>query len=209
MHRALQQFDINLQSARQLGIVYSAFYDKVTEAIFLEELLRAEMVLAVSALDCYVHDIVRIGMTRAFNASSGEPNAFLEFGVSFSFVKSLLAATSVADKTALVDQEVRRLHGFRTFQVADNISQALSLIGVKSIWDKVGLSLRMSSSDVRTRLNVIIDRRNRIAHEGDIDPAMGIGMKYPIDFTMVKQAVDFLESIVHAIHTTVITEVTF
>lgn len=206
MNRALKQFEINLQSTRQLGVIYLAFSDKVTEAIKLDELLRAEVVLAVSALDCYVHDIVRIGMGRAFNATTGEPNAFLAFGVTLGFVKDLLAATSLVEKNALVDQEIRRAHGFKTFQAADNISQALSLIGVASIWDKVGTSIGMSSKDARTQLNVIVDRRNRIAHEGDIDPTMGIGVKYAIDFPMVKSAVDFVDGVTHAINAIVIAE---
>jgi hypothetical protein len=67
----------------------------------------------------------------------------------------------------------------------------------------------MSSTDVRTRLDVIVDRRNRIAHEGDIDPTMGIGEKYPIDFPTVQQAVDFLDSLVHAIQSVAIAEVAF
>ena len=209
MKRALQQFEVNLQSARQLGILYSAFAPQVTEAIQLEELLRAEIVLTVSALDCYVHDVVRIGMGHAFNVVAGEPNAFLEFGVSFRFVKGLLAAMSSTDRSALVDQEIRRVHGFKTFQSAEKISQALSLIGLASVWDRVGASLSMTSSDVKTRLNIIIDRRNRIAHEGDIDPAMGIGMKYPIDFTTTKNAVDFVDDVIRAIHAIALAEITF
>src|SRR2546428_9037884 len=106
MNRALQQFEINLQSARQLGIFYSAFAPQVTDAIQLEELLRAEIVLAVSALDCYVHDIVRIGMGRAFNVCAGEPSAFLEFGVSFRFVKGVMSALTPTERSALVDQEI-------------------------------------------------------------------------------------------------------
>ena len=82
MNRAFQQFEINLQCTKQLGIIYLAFIDKLTKAISLDELLRAEIVLAVSALDCYVHDIVRIGMVAAFKAGKGEPNAYLSFGVS-------------------------------------------------------------------------------------------------------------------------------
>jgi hypothetical protein len=209
MIRALKQFDVNVLSARQLGIIFLAFSDKVTEAICLDELLRAELVWAVSALDCYVHDVVRIGMTQAFDAGSGEPNAYLNFGVSLGFVKRLLTSVSEPDRLALFDQEIRRVHGFKTFQNADSISQALSLIGLKSIWDKVGNTLCMSSTDVRTRLDVIVDRRNRIAHEGDIDPTMGIGEKYPIDFPTVQQAVDFLDSLVHAIQSVAIAEVAF
>jgi len=196
-------------SARQLGVIFEAFYEKMTEAIPLDELLRAEIVLAVSALDCYVHDVVRIGMTRALALSSGEPNAYLNFGVSMQFVKRLLRASSPHDRAILLDQEVRRLHGFRSFQNAESISQGLSLLGIRSIWDSVGLALGMPSRDVKTRLDLIVDRRNKIAHEGDIDPSLGIGSKYPIDLPTVRQAVSFLESLVKSIHGAIVAEVSF
>jgi len=209
MNRAIQQFKVNLQSAQHLGVIYLAFSDKVTEAIPLDELLRAEMVLAVSALDCYVHDLVRIGMARAFAAMADEPNAFLNFGVSLGFVKSLRTCTSEIDTLALVDQEIRRLNAFKTFQSADSISQSLSLIGINGIWDKVGGAIGATSADTRTRLNIIVDRRNRIAHEGDIDPTMGIGIKYPIDVTMVQSAIGFIDAVVHSIQGIVEREIAF
>jgi len=209
VNRAVQQFEINLRSAKQLGIIYLAFVDKLTQAISLNELLRAEIVLAVSALDCYIHDIVRIGMLSAFKAGKGEPNAYLGFGVSLEFVKNLLSANTEDEKLNLFEHEIRRLHGFRTFQTADNISQALSFIGIKSIWEKVAAFFGITSSDVRTQLDLIIDRRNCIAHEGDIDPTFGIGNKYPIDYPLVEKIVGFLEKIVGAIHKTAQAEVVF
>jgi hypothetical protein len=200
MNRAIQQFQTNVQSAKQLGVIYQAFTGKVTRAISLDELLRAEIVLGVSALDCYIHDIVRIGMGQAFKAGKGESNAYLSFGVSLDFVKKLLSTTNDSDKLGLFEHEIRRLHSFRTFQTAENISQALSLIGIKSMWEKVGNSIGVSPADTRMRLNLIIDRRNCIAHESDIDPTLGVGNKYPIDFQLVENTVDFLDKIVHAIH---------
>lgn len=206
MHRAIEQFDLNLQSARQLGLIHQALVEKVTEAINLDELLRAELVLAVSALDCYIHDIVRIGMTHFFTVTSGESNAYRHFGVSLGFAKRI-AICSESDRSALVEEEIRRIHGFRTFQNADKISQAFALIGIQAIWDKVGESVSMPPTDVKRRLDIIVDRRNRIAHESDIDPTMGIGTKYPIDYPMICQSVEFLERIVRAIHSLVGSEI--
>lgn len=205
MNRAQQQFEINLQSVRQLGVVYLAFVDRVTAAIKLDELLRAELVLAVSAVDCYIHDVVRIGMTKWFLSVGEGPPAFLNFGVSLGLTKRVLGESSEATRLALIEEEIRRLHGYKTFQNADSISQGLALIGVQSIWDKVGVLLTSSAADVRTQLNIIIDRRNRIAHESDIDPTMGIGIKYPIDHPMVERAIAFLRQVVEAIHSTVLT----
>jgi len=209
MNRAIQQFQGNIQSAKHLGVIYQAFIGKVTPAISLDELLRAEIVLAVSALDCYVHDIVRIGMTDAFGSGRGEPNAYLAFGVSLGVVKNLLSATTEVERRGLLDHEIRRLHAFRTFQTAENISQALGLVGIKSVWDKVGNTVGMTSSDVRTQLKLIIDRRNCIAHESDINPTLGIGNKYPIDFPLVESTVDFLDKIVHALDTIAKSEAIF
>ena len=194
---------------KQLGAIYLAFVDRVTRAISLDELLRAELVLAVGALDCYVHDLARIGMGGFFKAGKGESNAYLNFAVSLDFVKRLLLASSGTEKLSLFEQEIRRLHAHRTFQAAENIAQALSFLGIKAIWDKVGAILGMNSSDVRTRLDLVVDRRNRIVHESDVDPSLGIGNKYPIDFPMVDWAVGFLNSVAHAIHQIAQAEVIF
>jgi hypothetical protein len=123
MNRAIQQFEVNIQSASQLGIIYSALEHKVTAVIKLEELLRAELVLAVSAVDCYIHDIVRIGMTNFFVAAGGESNAFINFPVSLGFVKKISAAP-LLDRAALVEEEIRRFHGYKTFQNADSEGNA-------------------------------------------------------------------------------------
>lgn len=196
-------------SAKQLGVIFQAFHNKVTKAVSLDEVLRAEIVFAVSALDCYVHDVVRIGMTKALPLGSGEPNAYMKFGVSMQCVKRLLRASSEGDRTSLLDQEIRRLHGFKTFQNATNISQALALIGIRKIWENVGSRLGMPATDVTTELNLIVDRRNKIAHEGDIDYSMGITSKYPIDLPMVQQAVTFLESLVTNMHAVIVANVSF
>jgi hypothetical protein len=209
LNRAIQQFETNLEGLKQLGAIYLAFVEKVTQVISLDELLRAELVLAVGALDCYVHDLVRIGMGGFFKTGKGESNAYLNFGVSLDFMKKLLLASSGSEKLSLFEQEIRRLHAYRTFQTAENISQALSFIGIKTIWDKVGAILGMNSSDVRTRLDLIVDRRNRIVHESDVDPSLGIGNKYPIDFPLVDSAVRFLNSVAYAIHQIAQAEVIF
>lgn len=45
-----------------------------------------------------------------------------------------------------------------------------------------------------------MDRRNKIAHEADIDPSFGIGNRWPIDAITVNDAVDFIEQVVESIH---------
>ncbi|MEW6348801.1 MAG: HEPN domain-containing protein [Thermodesulfobacteriota bacterium] len=203
MHETIRQFETNLQRARQLGFIYQALREQVAPAVELDELLRGELVLSVSAVDCYVHDVVRRGMMTVFRLGRGEPNEYLNFQVSLGFVKRLLVADEDHERLACFEEEVRRLQVYRTFQSADNISQALSLIGVQAVWELVAQRLGTAPSDVKTRLNLVVERRNRIAHESDIDPTLGIGDKFPIDYHMVEEAVDFLDAVVHALHDTV------
>ncbi|BAZ80312.1 hypothetical protein NIES73_15630 [Sphaerospermopsis kisseleviana NIES-73] len=43
-------------------------------------------------------------------------------------------------------------------------------------------------------------RRNKIAHEADIDPTFGLENRWTIDELMVGDAVDFIEPVVESIH---------
>lgn len=57
----------------------------------------------------------------------------------------------------------------------------------------------MIAKDVKARLKLIVDRRNKIAHEADLDPTSP-GFRWRIDGPMVKDAVDFIEHLGDAIY---------
>lgn len=54
--------------------------------------------------------------------------------------------------------------------------------------------------EVKQQLNSIVDRRNKIAHEADINPTFNIGDRWSIDEKLVDDAVNFLERLVESIH---------
>jgi hypothetical protein len=47
---------------------------------------------------------------------------------------------------------------------------------------------------------LIVDRRNKIAHQADIDPTLGLGNRWNIDELMVGDVVNFIEQVVESIH---------
>ncbi len=59
--------------------------------------------------------------------------------------------------------------------------------------------MAMSDSDVRDTLNLIIDRRNKIAHEADMDPSYP-NSRWPISENDVEKSVNFIEKLCEAIH---------
>ncbi len=199
MRRAIKQFNINIETVRHLGEIHSIFTTQLTQAVDLSDILRSQIVFAVSALDCFIHDLVRMGMSEIFQKGENYPNSFQNYGISIQVVKRILDASTPNERKFYFEKEIRRLHGYRTFQSSENISQAMGFMGIKQLWKKIGNRLSIASDDVKRHLDLIVDRRNKIAHESDIDPALGIGEKYPIDPDMVGISIDFLEQLADTI----------
>jgi hypothetical protein len=67
------------------------------------------------------------------------------------------------------------------------------------LWEAVGNDLGVPPKDVKTRLKLIVDRRNQIAHEADLDPTSP-GARWPINAPLVNDTVDFIEKVGVAIY---------
>lgn len=199
MNRALTQFYINIESVRSLDSIYLAFIDQVTSVIDLSEILRAEMIQIVSALDCYVHDMVRIRMLNIFDTNCPTSNSYNNFPITMECFSNIEKANYKSDKLYYLDQEIRRINGYKSFQDPDKISSALSLIGCSKMWDKLAAKMSDTSTNLRSKLTLIVDRRNSIAHESDIDPTLGLGVKYSINHEMIESTIGFIITLVNNI----------
>ncbi|WP_416233475.1 HEPN domain-containing protein [Anabaena sp. UHCC 0451] len=62
------------------------------------------------------------------------------------------------------------------------------------------LTTQEAQKKIKQDLQEIVKRRNKIAHEADIDPTLGLGNRWPIDELLVGDAVDFIEQVVESIH---------
>ncbi len=191
----LDQFRENIGRVKNLVSLYKALRLNVTPAVDLSDVLRSALVLAVSAADHYVHEIVRIGMLEAFVGKRPSTAAFLNFQVSTSSVKEALSLPLATD---WLDSEIRRRHGYRSFQHSSHVAEALRLISDVSLWDEIAKRLAGSPSLTKEQMNLIVDRRNKIAHEADMDPGSP-GSRWPIDDALVEESITFLEDIALAI----------
>ena len=104
------------------------------------------------------------------------------------------------NKNSWLEYEVRERLGYQSFQQPDKIADAIRLISDKRLWDEVAIKLGSSAKEVKQQLSVIVDRRNKIAHEADIDPTFSIGSRWYIDEILVSDAVNFIEQVVEGIH---------
>jgi hypothetical protein len=199
MTKAFQQFKINIDGLHNLTIVYEAFVGKLGP-LDISDILRSQIVLAVSTLDCYFHDLLEESMLFIFeNKNFSSNNAFRNFPISMDALHQISSSAIMAEKKFFLSKEIKRRNGYKSFQDPKNISEALSYIGISKVWVKVGSIMGKESSDLQNELSLIIARRNQIAHESDINPTLGIGEKYHIDADIVKNTIDFINNVVSAV----------
>jgi hypothetical protein len=94
--------------------------------------------------------------------------------------------------------QIRYRNGFKSFQQADKIKEAMLLINEKDIWEKIASNMNENSKNLKNRLNLIIDRRNQIAHEADIEPIYQELRDIYIED--VESSIEFIELLVQKIY---------
>ena len=195
MKTAIKQFKLNILRVRNFEPIYSMLNSSVTSVLDVTDILRAEYVLAVSALDFYVHEVVRLGMIEIIQGKRAETNAFKKFNVCLESVRQAINDPLSFD---WLEGEIRTSHGFKSFQTSKKVAEALKLISEIPVWVEVSNKMGTSAKDIRDRLDLIVDRRNKIAHEADIDPSYP-DTRWPIDEQLVSDTVGFIEQVVEFI----------
>lgn len=195
MQAAFDQFCDNLARARSLAGLAQSLSSLITPVIDLSDILRVSLVLAVSALDHFVHEFVRLGMLEVHRGNRLTTDAYLSFRVPMSATREAITDTG---RDEWLDQAIREAHSWLSFQHPDKIADAIRLMSNVRLWEQVASELGMTSRTVRTQLGAIIDRRNKIAHEADMDPT-NPGYRWPINEVLMQDAIDSIDKVAQAI----------
>lgn len=196
MQAAIDQFRANIERVRNLGAIFKALRSQTTDALELSDILRAELVMGVSAFDHYVHELVRLAMLEIYRGHRTAPAAFLRFQVRLDRIIQGMA--NPADDSWL-ESQIRSRHGYQSFQRPDKIADAIRLISDVELWNEVGQQLGMSPQDAKEKLTLIVERRDKIAHEADMDPSFP-GRRWPIDEVLTDDAISFIELLADTIY---------
>ena len=195
MQHSLDQFLGNIKKIRDMHALYVSMRTRVTGVIDISDFLRAEIVMLVSALDHYIHEITRVGMVESYEGRRIRTNAFNNFSVTLGSV----TLNSGEMGTSWLEEEIRKRHSFVAFQQPDKIADAIRLFSDVKLWESVSKNISRDRNDLTIHLKVLIGRRNKIAHEADIDPSFP-GARWPIDVDMVEEAIDFVSTLGKSIH---------
>jgi hypothetical protein len=198
MQPAIDLFRLSIARVRDLIAVHNSLKAQASSVLDLSDILRASLVLAVSALDYYIHEVVRIGMLEIHRGERPEPPAFSGFQISLGNARAGINAGQNID--SWLEDEIRQRHSYKSFQQPNAIADAVRLISDKKLWEEVSINMGSPAKEIKEQLRLIVDRRNKIAHEADISPAYLGGYCWPIDELLVNEAVDFIEQVVESIH---------
>lgn len=218
MNLALTTFTDGISSVKNIFPVYDHLENDLRlPADITSDLLRSQIVYSISALDRFIHEIVRIGIIEIFNGQRISTNKFLNHtfkaGTLMSIMNSLksgIVPTSTEDiPEFLINREVSEKLGFLAFQAPDKVKDALSYIWnephkMAILANRMGLSGATDNDkqqNLEQTLQLIATRRNQIAHEADFDPMTN--QRRSITRNMVSDSINFIENLGSCIHSCV------
>lgn len=193
MISAKELFNKNIDDLSILTTIYD-YLSNNGVSLDTTELLRAEYVLCVSALDHYIHHRVRDGLINIFNSGTHDMGAVR---ISLKVVKLMMNENNIEERTKILDAELKNILSKDSYQSPSSIEAAFSLIDINKIWSKIANYTDYSADDLKKKLSLIINRRNKIAHESDIDYVTGI--KNVIDRDMLIDVISFIQKFVEGL----------
>ena len=179
-----------------------------------EDLCRHALVSGITAIDSYMHWLV---FTRLSDVRWREtlPKRLQNLDIPFSDLASL------ADSALGAQQDGRRIRPWvqvknalqnrilsMTFQSYSQVAGAFSLAGIEKSWSKIAAEIGEPASQIESRLNGLVHRRNQIVHEGDImRMSRPRAIRHnPVDHAEVSAEIDWVERLLAAMQTVVARE---
>ena len=128
MTNAKLQFERNLESILVLDSIYDFLIAQVT-AFDITELLRAEFFLIVSAMDHYIHEVVRDGLLQAFEDSS-EAQGLSCIHIPLQQVKTLLILDDDFERKLFLSEAIKKVTTKDAYQSPKSVEYALGLLNM-------------------------------------------------------------------------------
>lgn len=198
---AIKNFEQNINSVNELVKLYEIIDDQLP--LLKEqsgEILRAIIVLSVSALDNFLHDYYRTEIVEAYLGTGNFNIQFEKIRISIKGMGEIDSSSSIPEKRKYLTDELRKIQKTDSYQSGKSIENLFITLNIKGIWtqlEKIGIN-GMKANDIKNELSNIIDRRNKISHESDWDFINQ--KKYPISLRDISDVVSFINNLVEGIN---------
>lgn len=193
---AKSNFDVHIAECDEAIVTYDYLHSNGFHAEFA---LKVVWISAVSALDHYITELIVEVCSLHYSASAGATGKLLAERFSVSAIMELQVAAPAA-RLVIFRRELTRIVRFISFQKPNAVADGLAYVSPElHKWQKIGSVLGIPTSDAKTTLDQIVERRNLIAHNADIDDSSG--QKLPVSKSDAETVVNFIKSLVLAIDT--------
>lgn len=202
MRNAVKTFKAAIAQARQSCAMFDYLTTQVGGPMPYDDMLRFQLVYAMSAFDRLLHDLIRIGMRDIFKGERATTPKYLTEFITIEFHKTLSdiikneashdVLPQIPPKEFLFEQEMSRKLAHISFQAPNKVAEGLALIWNEAHkWQKISARMGMQEKNVTTRLALAASRRNAIVHEADLDLLSNV--KQPINRQDCIDFTDFIE----------------
>jgi hypothetical protein len=175
------------------------------------DIRRLSTVLAVAALDAYLHRLI---VDRVY-VHKELPGGLATLDVTFGLLLAKADAAKEAARSPTYDSRprvaVKRQLRDRllreTFQSYRDVQRALGMAGKSGTWKAIGAQMTPTRTpeQIRDRLNGIVQRRNQIVHEGDyrrLERPQN-SRRNAMTYSEAKGAIEFIAQLIGAIDSVV------
>lgn len=161
----------------------------------LNDLLRASLVMAVSAVDAYFHAKIIRYIVECSHLDPAPPK-LTEYKISVSDFIRGRHATRINN---VLRNAIERNLSFQSLQNPDKIADGLALIGISKFWSGVAKRMKEDVNSLKDNISSIVDRRNQIAHGADLSQSTKARNKpREISPEYVEEVIDTLERVIRA-----------
>lgn len=165
-----------------------------------KDILRSQVVFLLSAMDFYMHEIVKYGILKIFKGERARTNSYKEFIVSLETVEKAIANPESVD---WLDAEIVHRNHHKTFLEPDKIKGQLNLISTKKIFTTPATEIS-DNSTLTNDLKDLYKRRNAIAHQTDRDNSSGV--LNDIDSNEVNKYITLVSKFIEIVHREIMNE---
>lgn len=191
---AVSTFEHAIARARQMVRLYDALSALRIDDPANDDALRAAYFQAVSSFDFFAHEIAAIEAKYRFETGKRTRNISLPM--------EIMTIADAAARIAAAEEQVRQSNSYKAFVDPAKLAEMLSCY-CEGPWDRLctlmnegkGAAEQRSSEQIKGQLKSIWKRRNKIAHEADVNPALAGISLWPIDKQDADLTIYFVEEL--------------
>lgn len=191
----LKQFNSSIEVVRQKDEIIQ-FLSAHGQSIL--EIRQSQIILLMSALDLYIHDIVKYCIIQKFNGNQTKTKQYKELLIP---MQSVELAIQNPESLEWLDEVITSINQYKSFTSYGKIKNQLEAVGIKS--KKFSELVLKTESDfgVSDLIEKLRSLRNRLAHQ---DQESINSLELELTEEKINQYIGFIYQLVQDIHQTII-----